>query len=64
MLVRPSHAGRKFQDAWAEAMAKCAVGVDQQFGAHSICRARPGILGGIVKVSDIGLPDHGAISCR
>ena len=29
-----------------EAMAKCAVGVDQQFAAHSICTARPGIPGG------------------
>ena len=64
MLGRPSHAGRKFQDAWAEAMAKCAVGVDQQFAAHSICTARPGIPGGIIMVWDIGLPDHGAISCR
>ena len=62
MLGRPSRTGREFQDAWAEAMAKCAVGVDQQFAAHSICTARPGIPGGIVKVSDIGLPDHGAIS--
>ena len=45
MLGRLSHAGRKFQDAWAEAMAKCAVGVDQKFAAHSICTARPGIRG-------------------
>ena len=62
MLGRPSRTGREFQDAWAEAMAKCAVGVDQQFAAHSICTARPGIPGGIVKVSDIGFAGHGAIS--
>ncbi len=64
MLGRPSCTGWDFQDAWAEAMAKCAVGVDQKFAAHSICTARPGIRGGIVKVLDLGLPDHGAISCR
>ena len=64
MLGRPSRTEGGFQDAWAEAMAKCVVGVDQQFAAHSICTVRSGIPGGIVKVSDLGLPGHGSTSCR